>query len=115
MRVVVNDRLENAPNLFWISRAAMDSLEVYSLYPTEVLYTIPGKDLPPQTASLHSQLFASLSPNAEIPGEIPIFRLTAKKAFPHQQRNFSACRSIPQINAVIHSFFHADCRIILTI
>ncbi|MFO7841529.1 MAG: RlpA-like double-psi beta-barrel domain-containing protein [Fidelibacterota bacterium] len=79
VRVIINDRLENAPDLFWISRAAMDSLEVYSLYPTEVLYTIPGKDLPPQTASLHSRLFASLSPNAETPRGDPYLPLDREK------------------------------------
>ncbi len=69
--VTVNDRLKNAPDLFWISKAAADSLEIYAVYPTEVLYTVPGSDTLPAPRSLYSELFASLSPTLERPEDNP--------------------------------------------
>jgi rare lipoprotein A len=65
VRVTVNDRLENAPDMFWISKTAADSLGIRSVYPTEVLYTVPGEDPVPEDHSLYSELFTSLSPNLE--------------------------------------------------
>lgn len=65
--VTVNDRIKNAPDLFWISAAAAEKLEIDAEAPVEVLYTIIG-DLPEMgTTEVYDKLFAGLGENLEHP------------------------------------------------
>lgn len=65
VQVVINDRIQNTANMFWISRAAADELEIDTVYPVEVLYTIIG-DLPEiGPTAIYKKLFASLGENLE--------------------------------------------------
>ena len=65
VQVTINDRIQNTADMFWISRAAANQLDLDTVYPTKVLYTIIG-DLP-QTGptEIHKILFASLGDNLE--------------------------------------------------
>jgi rare lipoprotein A len=70
--VTVNDRISNAPGLFWISKAAARELDLHSIYPVDVLFIIQDPDTPSQeTSPLYRQLFESLSPNMESPPNDP--------------------------------------------
>lgn len=65
VQVIINDRIQNTANMFWISRAAADKLEINTVYPVEVLYTIIG-DLPEiEQTDVYKKLFASLAENLE--------------------------------------------------
>jgi len=65
VQVVINDRIKNTADLFWISQAAANELEIETLYPIEVLYTVIG-DLPETgPTDLYKKLFASLGENLE--------------------------------------------------
>lgn len=65
VEVIVNDRIQNTANMFWISRAAANKLELETVYPIEVLYTIIG-DLPETgPTEIYKKLFASLGDNLE--------------------------------------------------
>ncbi|MBW6458521.1 MAG: SPOR domain-containing protein [FCB group bacterium] len=70
--VTVNDRISNAPGLFWISKAAARELDLYSIHPVEVLYVMDDPDIRSREPSpLYRQLFESLSPNLESPPSDP--------------------------------------------
>jgi hypothetical protein len=80
--VTVNDRLENTSGLFWISRAAADSLEIMSLYPTRVLYAEAGSGTlaespAPEHNDAWQEMFRGLGANLESP--------QAPKGFLHQR------------------------------
>ena len=65
VQVVINDRIKNVANIFWISRAAADELEIETIYPVEVLYTIIG-DIPQAgPTDMYKILFTSLGENLE--------------------------------------------------
>ncbi len=65
VQVVINDRIENTANLFWITQAVADKLEISTVYPVGVLYTIIG-DLPEIKATeTYKKLFDSLGENLE--------------------------------------------------
>jgi rare lipoprotein A len=69
--VTVTDRIENAPGLIWISKAAADSLNIRSLHPTRILYTVVDESAPapvpaPQTSPKKANpIFDGLGPNME--------------------------------------------------
>ncbi len=65
--VTVNDRIENAPDLFWISKSAADTLKIYSIHPTEILYSVIGETTVKQMTQVYQELFVSLGPNMEFP------------------------------------------------
>ncbi len=68
--LLVNDRIYDAPDLFWISRSAADSLGIYSIHPTSVLYTVmEGASAEP--TPVYTELFRSLGPNLELPAADP--------------------------------------------
>ncbi|MDD3095816.1 MAG: SPOR domain-containing protein [Candidatus Neomarinimicrobiota bacterium] len=72
VQVTVNDRIGNAPDLFWISRAAADSMGIHGLYPTRILYTevIDGQSretLKPLPSEIYLRIFDGLGPNQEVP------------------------------------------------
>jgi len=65
VQVVINDKLNNAPDLFWISKAAARELDIVSVSPANILYTIIG-DLPEaEPTELYTTLFSSLGENIE--------------------------------------------------
>jgi rare lipoprotein A len=64
--VTINDRLSDAPDLFWVTKAAAEKLELYSLHPVDILYSIKDsndEDLGPD--ALYDELFRSLDPAVE--------------------------------------------------
>lgn len=64
--VTITDRIENASDLFWISKAAADSLNIQSVYPTEVLYTIVDESYSSAPRlSESNEILKDLGPNAE--------------------------------------------------
>ncbi|MCF7833035.1 MAG: SPOR domain-containing protein [Candidatus Marinimicrobia bacterium] len=65
VQVLINDRIHNTSNMFWISRAAANELEIISVYPMEVLYTIIGGLPSIEPTETYKKLFASLGPNTE--------------------------------------------------
>ncbi len=81
VQVIINDKLNNAPDLFWISKAAAQELDITSVSPTNILYTIIG-DLPEaEPTELYKTLFASLGENLESPeGDPQIPRSTDENA-----------------------------------
>jgi len=63
--VVINDRIQDTSNLFWITQAAADELEISTVYPVDILYTVIG-DLPEVEPTVtYKTLFASLGENLE--------------------------------------------------
>jgi peptidoglycan lytic transglycosylase len=66
VKVVVNDRISDSPDLFWISKAAADILEISSGVPTEILYTVIGEVKPPEPSETFKILFSGLGDNLEI-------------------------------------------------
>lgn len=82
--VTVNDRIENTSGLFWISRAAADSLEIVSLYPTRVLFAEAGSGIlvkeespAPEISEGWQEMLQGLGANLEIS--------RAPKGFLHQR------------------------------
>ncbi len=65
VKVVVNDRISDSPDLFWISKAAADILEISSTVPTEILYTVIGEAGPPEPSETYNILFSGLGDNLE--------------------------------------------------
>ncbi len=65
--VTVTDRIENAADLFWISKSAADTLQIYSIHPVEILYSLVGEAAVLQQTQVNQELFASLGPNMEFP------------------------------------------------
>ena len=65
--VTVNDRIQDAPDLFWISRAAAATLEIDATVPTEILYVVQGGLSEAEPTETYLKLFASLGPNLEKP------------------------------------------------
>jgi SPOR domain len=51
--------------MFWISRAAADKLEINTVYPIEILYTIIGELPVIGQTDIYKNLFASLGENLE--------------------------------------------------
>ncbi|MEA2077595.1 MAG: RlpA-like double-psi beta-barrel domain-containing protein [Candidatus Marinimicrobia bacterium] len=65
--VTVNDRIKNSPDLFWISRAAANKLDIISVSPIEILYIIQGEVPGVEPSETYQSLFSSLGPNLELP------------------------------------------------
>ena len=63
--VTVNDRI-NMPDLFWISSAAANAIDMKTVLPVEVLYTVIGEPATAGPSDIYIKLFSSLGVNLEL-------------------------------------------------
>jgi rare lipoprotein A len=64
--VTVNDRID-VPDLFWVSSAAAKSIDLETLMPMEILYTVIGEPVSAGPSDVYLTLFESLGENLEYP------------------------------------------------
>ena len=64
--VTVNDRIDIVDDLFWISSAAAKEIDLNTLMPMEILYTIIGKPASAGPSEIYQKLFSGLGENLVI-------------------------------------------------
>ena len=76
--VTVNDKLDDDNDLFWITKAAAEEIDLFTLMPMEILYSIISEPAETGPTEVYQSLFSNLSENLELPLGDPTIPLVSE-------------------------------------